>query len=129
MYEFPTFFLLNTMAPPIPLPVRGLIVGLKANGATIREIEQLTGVQRRQIQRLYQRAIERGFDPEIRPLNIQLEHVQDAPRSGRPTKRTEEAIEAIKTKIQLNRYTREKNYLQIAGDLQELRFNISRVTV
>jgi hypothetical protein len=38
------------------------------------------------INKLYNKAIERGFDPYGSFLKIQNKHIKDAPRSGRPRK-------------------------------------------
>ncbi|KAL7772799.1 hypothetical protein CFE70_002762 [Pyrenophora teres f. teres 0-1] len=41
------------------------------------------------------RAIAASFEPNVLPLKILPHHVQDAPRSSRPTKQTEEVKEQI----------------------------------
>ncbi|KAJ4155562.1 hypothetical protein LMH87_000800 [Akanthomyces muscarius] len=49
------------------------------------------------------RAIKRGFDPNLRPIIIKDAYLEDAPRSGRPSKQTAENQEAILKKIKLDR--------------------------
>ena len=65
---------------------RALIVSLKATSKGNGDLTDLTGIEKRTLNKIYGRAIERGFDPAERPLNLRDEHVQDAPRSGRPSK-------------------------------------------
>lgn len=77
------------MAPNIDIATRALIVTLKSSfgGAkTTQEVSFLTGIPIRTINSIYGRAIERGFDPNIRPLNLKDEHLQDGVRLGRPSK-------------------------------------------
>ena len=58
------------------------------------------------INRIYAKAIERGFDPNIRPMIIKDEWVEDAPRSGRPRKHTLENTEKVIAKVCKDRYGR-----------------------
>ncbi|USP75525.1 hypothetical protein yc1106_02799 [Curvularia clavata] len=66
---------------------RAAVVVLKAIGKPNHEITGLTGVEKRTINSIYARAIERGFDPGLRPLQLEDKHLEDAHRSGRPSKR------------------------------------------
>jgi hypothetical protein len=75
---------------PFEQATRAQIVTLKAIGQTTAEVIAITGLKERTIQSIYSRAIERGFDPAIRPIVILNKHVEDAPRLGRPTKQTPE---------------------------------------
>ncbi|AEO66501.1 uncharacterized protein THITE_2114632 [Thermothielavioides terrestris NRRL 8126] len=51
------------------------------------EIEELTGLSSRTVNSIATKALERGFDPNARPVLILDKHVCDAPRTGRPSKR------------------------------------------
>ncbi|KAK4106672.1 hypothetical protein N658DRAFT_394778, partial [Parathielavia hyrcaniae] len=53
------------MAPNTDIATRALIVTLKSpfGGKTSAEISEETGISVRQINRIYARAIERGFEP------------------------------------------------------------------
>jgi len=104
---------------------RAQAITLKMIGATYEQIEQQTGISRRTVLRIYAKAIERGFDPKAEPPIIRDIHVQDAPRSGRPSKQTEAKKEEILNKIQLDCYGREKTCAYIAVKLG----NISPMTV
>ena len=121
------------MAPNTDLATRALIVTLKAGinrkPMSSNDILCLTGVPKLTINQIYARAIERGFDPVIRPIKLLNKHIQDAPRSGRPTKDTEETREIIRTKVRLDRYEREKTCAQLAGNLSQLRIEISGPTI
>jgi hypothetical protein len=63
---------------------RAQIITLKALGLPNKEIcEKLQiPLNRTTIYRIWQRALERGFNPEV-PIVLDT-HVEDAPRSGRP---------------------------------------------
>ncbi|KAH8836250.1 hypothetical protein DCS_00990 [Drechmeria coniospora] len=77
------------MAHYSDIATRASIVCLKAcSGKTSAEIAAILGVSVRQVNRVYARAIERGFDPKQRPLSIRNNYVQDAPKSGRPSNKT-----------------------------------------
>ncbi|KAF2179649.1 hypothetical protein K469DRAFT_716165 [Zopfia rhizophila CBS 207.26] len=67
------------MAPNTDIATRVLVVALKSpfRGKMTPEIVEKTVIQR-------------GFDPNHIPLVIKDEYLQDAPRSGRPTKQTED---------------------------------------
>jgi len=83
------------MAPNSDIATRALIVTLKSpvGGKSSVQISEETGVSVRQIDRIYARAVERGFDPTRRPFVLKDEWLEDAPRSGRPSKQTPEVIE------------------------------------
>jgi hypothetical protein len=89
------------MAPNTDIATRAFFVSLKApcSGKTTAEVAGITGLQPRQVNRIYARAIERGFDPSLRPLVIRNEYFEDAARSGRPTKRTDETKELVIGKV------------------------------
>ncbi|KAJ4155561.1 hypothetical protein LMH87_000800 [Akanthomyces muscarius] len=93
--------------PPnlLDIATRALVVTLKApcSGKTSTEVAGLAGISSRQVDRIYARAIKRGFDPNLRPIIIKDAYLEDAPRSGRPSKQTAENQEAILKKIKLDR--------------------------
>ncbi|KAK4125883.1 hypothetical protein N657DRAFT_642629 [Parathielavia appendiculata] len=89
------------MAPNTDLATRALIVTLKSPlvGMKTADVAEKTGCSVRQVQRIYASAIERGFDPNERPLILKDERLEDAPRSGRPSKQTSEAVEIVVAKV------------------------------
>lgn len=107
------------MAPNTDIATRASVVSLKSpcNGKTTNEVAEITGLSVNQVNRIYNRAIQRGFDPNIRPLLLRNEYLEDAPRSGRPTKQTEEVKDLIISKLERDRYGREKTAAIIAGEL------------
>lgn len=113
------------------IATRALIITLKSpyGGKTSVEIAEKTGISVRQINRTYARAIERGFDPNRLPLVIKDAWLQDAPRSGRPTKQTESTKQQVIDKVRRDRYGREKSCADIAGELSQQGINCSAITV
>jgi hypothetical protein len=88
---------------------RAVATALKAEGSLqTAQIATFTGLSKRTIQRVYNRAIERGFDPSVRPLVLQDAFFEDGPRSGRPAK-VEAIADAIVKKVQTDRHAREKS--------------------
>lgn len=119
------------MAPNTDIATRALVVALKApcSGKTTEEVAAITGLSTRQINRIYARAIYRGFDPNLRPLVIRDEYLRDAPRSGRPPKQTEETKKEVFSKVRRDRYGREKSCADIAGELSLQGCDLSAMTV
>ena len=111
------------------IPTRALIIGFKASGQTTKEVTSLLGILVREVNRIYARAKERGFDPACRPLLIRIEYLTDAPRSGRPSKQTDETKDQISQKVRRDRYGREKTAASIAGELSQDGLTISPSTV
>ncbi|KAL2262698.1 hypothetical protein VTK26DRAFT_405 [Humicola hyalothermophila] len=62
---------------------------LHADNATV---ERLTGLKSRTVNSIVDKALERGFDPETSPIILD-KYVNDAPKSGRPSKQTDEVKE------------------------------------
>jgi transposase len=110
------------------LATRALIIAYKADGKTNQEITGMTGAEKRTINSIYARAIERGFDPAVRPLKLENKHVEDAPRTGRPSKQ-QQAFEKVVNLVRRDRYGREKTCADIAGDLSQDGLDISASTV
>lgn len=119
------------MAPNTSLLTRALIVTLKSliGAKTTAEVAEKTGVSARQINRIYARAIERGFDPNHMPFSLEDKWLEDAPRSGRPRKQTEETVNNAVSQVCRDRYGREKNCADIAGELSVEGFDISATTI
>lgn len=119
------------MPPNTDIATRALIVTLKSpsGGKTTAEISEITGISSRQVNRIYARAIERGFDPNHRPLTIRDEFLRDASRPGRPTKQTDNNQIEILAKVRRDRFGREKTCADIAGELSADGIEISAVTV
>lgn len=119
--------------PTLKMPdiaTRSYIVALKAHTAkSSAEIAILTGLSPATINRIYGRAIERGFDPHKRPLVIRDEFVQDSPRSGRPKKQDLQPLITMISKVHRDRYGREKSCADIAGELSLEGLEISATTV
>ncbi len=71
--KFFTVTIIATMAPNTDIITRALIVTLKSpiGGKTSVEIVETTGINVQQINRIYARAIECGFDSNHRPLTLQ----------------------------------------------------------
>lgn len=118
--------------PPNSDPIqRAVVVALRSphGGKTTKEISQITGLPVRSINRIYARAVEAGFEPNDKALVILPDHVIDKPRSGRPKKQTAAAIDAVTSKVSRDRYGREKNCADIAGDLTREGIRVSATTV
>ena len=113
------------------IATRVLVVSLKApcSSKTTAEVSAITGLSSRQVNRIYARAIKRGFNPNQRPLSLRDKYLQDAPRSGRPLKRTTEAQESVISKVRRDRYGREKLAADIAGELSSEGIIVSKITV
>ena len=113
------------------LSTRALIVGLKSPsvGKKTSEIARITGVPARTINSIYARAIKRGFEPNELPLDLQPFYLEDAPRSGRPSKQRADIKEKIEEKVRRDRYGREKSCADLAGDLSQEGIDISAITV
>ena len=78
---------------------------------------------------IYARAIARGFDPNQRPMVIKNCYVEDAPRNGRPTKRTQEMKKAAIAKVLHSPYGRKKTCAEIASELASEGMEISPTSV
>jgi transposase len=95
---------------------RVTVVALRAyTTKTSAEIAKIVDLSITTVNRIYARAIERGFDPIH--TKISDEYVQDAPRSGRLTKQDPKTVETILSKVRLDRFGREKTCADLAGEL------------
>ena len=119
------------MAPYTDIYTRTLIIALKSPpiGKNTSQVAVLTGVNPRTVDRIYSRAIAAGFEPNELPIKILPHHVQDAPKTGRPTKQAEEVKEQIFQQVRHDRYGREKSCADLAGGLSLQGVEISASTV
>jgi hypothetical protein len=67
---------------------RTLVLTMKTFSMDPRQISDITGIPVYTIKNIWDRVIERGFNPKGQLLMITEAYVIDAPRSGRPTKQT-----------------------------------------
>lgn len=76
------------MAPNTNITTRAIIITLLSpvSGKTTIKVAEKTSLSARQVNRIYARVIQRGFDPNHIPLTIRDEWLKDAPRTGRPSK-------------------------------------------
>ncbi|RYC54361.1 hypothetical protein CHU98_g11851 [Xylaria longipes] len=101
--------------PPYEPATRAQALALKISGHLNKEIQRITGITISSINRILSRAIERGLDLN-KPVILDI-HVADAPRSGRPSKQTEEVQNQVLIKVRRDRYSREKSCALIAAEL------------
>lgn len=108
---------------------RAAAVALKAyTDKTSSQIAAITGLSVSTINRIYAKAIERGFEPHHNV--IEDAYVVDAPRSGRPTKQDSATTDNILSKVGQDHYGREKSCADLASELNsELGIEISSTTV
>lgn len=102
---------------------RAQALSLKLFGASNDEIQRITGITPSTLNRIYDRAIERGFNPS-ESSQILDKHVEDAPKSGRPAKQSQHQADVIE-KVRRDRYGREKTCEMIALEIG----SISAMTV
>ena len=102
------------------IATRSLVVALKTPcfGKTTAEVVAITGLPKSTVNRIYARAISRGFNPNQRPLTIRDCYVEDAHCGGHSTKCTEEMIKKVIAKVCRDRYGREKSCACIAKELK-----------
>lgn len=84
----------NPARHPHPINLRFQALALAEYGVPVQNIKQYLNMSVNTIQRLRKTARDRGFDPAVSP-HLKLEYVEDAPRSGRPSKLTPQMEEAI----------------------------------
>ncbi|KAJ5593304.1 hypothetical protein N7537_010208 [Penicillium hordei] len=108
---------------------RAMIVTCKATGLSTTTISELSGFSTRTVNRVYERALENGFDPDSRPWNISEAMLADAPRSGRPTKQTLDVQTRVLSKVQTDENGHGKTCADIAGEMSLEGHDISSNTV
>jgi hypothetical protein len=97
------------------IATRAQALAMKAMGATLQQIQNVTFIKRRTLQYLFTKAANRGWNPVTNPLVLDG-HVVDAPRSGRKRVITCELEQEILKKVTRNRYGREKSCAYIAAE-------------
>ncbi|KAJ5212450.1 uncharacterized protein N7498_004096 [Penicillium cinerascens] len=107
------------------IAMRTLVITMKALSIVPLTISAMTDMPTRTINTIWDRAIERGFDPLWRPLVITDAYIAGTSRSGRPKKQTPKLEATVLAKVRRDRYGREKTCADIAGELS----NISAMTV
>ncbi|KAJ5765986.1 uncharacterized protein N7511_003602 [Penicillium nucicola] len=115
--------------PTSEISQRAAIVALKATGKSPSEICVITGTSARTVNSIYTRAISRGFNPNVRPLELHDSYFIDAVRSGRPTKQTDELRDNILVKFTGPGPVNEKSCVVIAQQPSAEGTNISHSTV
>ena len=113
------------------IATRAFVVSMKSpfGGKSTAEVAQITGLSVRQVNRIYGRAIERGFEPNEVPLVIRDAFLQDRPRTGRPKLQTPQMIESTASIVRASKEGRALTCADIAGELSKLGIEISRETV
>ena len=97
------------------IATRAQALAMKAMGATLNQIENITKIKRRSLQYLIKKALNRGWNPTTNPLIIDG-YVIDAPHPGKKTKCTREFEQQILKKVTSNRYSREKSCAYITAE-------------
>ncbi|OPB47158.1 hypothetical protein A0O28_0072820 [Trichoderma guizhouense] len=110
--------------------MRGAILALKASTTwSSSEISAVLGLSVRQVNRIYSRCLKNGFDPSVRPLQINNSFVSDRLRSGRPKKRTEEVEQAITENFKRDSRNGEKSCADIVAEITQAGHPVSSTTV
>lgn len=102
--------------PSLDTGTRAQIVSLKGFGHSTDEIHKLLKIPISTINEIYRRAIDRGYNPDADQPILLLEHVAEAPRTGRPRKQEQHKEEVFET-VCRNRYGREQTCQQISESL------------
>lgn len=84
----------NPVRHPFPISLRFQALALAEYGVPVQHIKHYLNMSVNTIQRLRKTARDRGFDPAVSP-QLKLEYVEDAPRSGRPSKLNPQMEDAI----------------------------------
>ncbi|KGO78312.1 hypothetical protein PITC_059250 [Penicillium italicum] len=108
---------------------RAVVVTCKATGLSTATVSELSGLPKRTVNRIYEKALANGFDPDSRPWNLSEAMLADAPRSGRPTKQTLDVQTQVLSKVQTDDKGREKTCADIAGEMSLEGHDISSSTV
>ncbi|GJD05087.1 hypothetical protein ColKHC_13912 [Colletotrichum higginsianum] len=77
--------------------IRAVILALRSRigGKTAEEVAVGLGLSKRTVDDVLLRAKRQGFDPTAFTFTLRPEYINDAPRSGRPKKVTEAAVDTI----------------------------------
>ncbi|KAI1819728.1 hypothetical protein F4861DRAFT_543621 [Xylaria intraflava] len=96
--------------------VRAQALAFKAQGYTVRQIFELTGIKSATLYNLIKKAKERGW---VEGQPVLTAHVEDRPRNGRPSLLVGENAERVIEMISKNKSTRGYTGLDIARELAE----------
>ena len=113
------------------IATRALVVSLKSPcyGKSTAEVVTITGLSKSTVNKIYARAVARGFNPDKQPIIIRDCYLEDAPHKGRPTKLTEETKEAVLAKLRCDQHEREKTCADISRELSSEGIHISSSSV
>jgi transposase len=106
--------------PEYDISLRASIVFMKSpfgGSKSSSDVKKVLGAQApsiASINRLYKTAIDRGFKPDADHYLMQDQYVVDAPRTGRPTKKTKRAEKVVVDIVSSNRNGREESCVDIA---------------
>ncbi|KXN73268.1 hypothetical protein CONCODRAFT_77460 [Conidiobolus coronatus NRRL 28638] len=81
------------------------------------------------VNRIYSKALERGFEPNVLPVCLKLEHLQDGPRSGRPVMADQHIQEAVINKAKEVHSERALNLNAISEGLSLDGLKIGKTTI
>lgn len=112
-----------------PTAMRGVIVYAKWQGVSTSDSSNQLGISGRTINEIWARVLAKGFDPKAPTFAIADETVVDAPRSGRPNKKSDELKQLIISKIEGDQSGDAKTLTQIAEELSAEGINVSRTMV
>jgi len=115
------------MAPQFDIATRAQIVTMKFLGLTTKQINEhlRLHLDTSNIRRIYEKATSRGFGKES-PVLLDL-HVNDSPRSGRPTKQTAEKVAEIEGKVTKDRFGREKSAEYLSREVEISSSTVQRI--
>ena len=92
------------------------------------EITKRTGISKVQIYKIRDKAISRGWDPQISEV-VEVFHIEDRARSGRP-KTSQDLVDSVLQTVTRNSTTRSWSYARIAFEVSSLSLSqISQRTV
>jgi transposase len=113
----------------VDLSTRAFVLALKTyTTKTSTEIAAICNLSKSSVDRIYGRACQRGYDPNLTPVVVKDSYLEDAPRSGRPSKQ-DQIKEPVLDKIRRDRYGREKSCADLAGKLSNERLDVSATTI
>lgn len=91
----------------VDLSTRAFVLALKTyTTKTSAEIAAICNLSKSSVDRIYGRACQRGYYPNLIPVVVKDSYLEDAPRSGRPSKQ-DQIKEPVLDKIRCDRYGRE----------------------
>lgn len=105
-----------------PATVRAQALGLHLAGISFDKIKEMTGMSKTAVTSLKKKALARGLNP-AESSRIEPHHVEDAPRSGRPKRITDE----IEQRIMENAASKEKSNIALANEIQISETSVRRI--